>query len=217
MSNTIYRLDNLPVPLFNLAGGKGASLARMAQGGYPVPAGWVALPAAFEGAVLAPEARRDLLANLAAFRSVNPGVSFAVRSSALNEDSAGSSFAGEYETVLNARTDEDILAAVARVIASARSERVQAYSQTRGLGEDHTMAVVVQRMVQPDFAGVLFTADPISGSHAYMTGNYVRGLGEQLVSGQANAQDFKVLRPGGKVRGPKECAGFARKLYRLAA
>jgi pyruvate,water dikinase len=217
MSDTVYRLDNLPTALFSLAGGKGASLARMAQGGYPVPAGWVILPAGFAGGSLTSEARQTLLANQAALRAAEPGVSFAVRSSAVNEDSAQSSFAGAYETVLSVKSDAEILAAIARVSASAASERVQAYTQTRGLGEGYDMAVVVQRMVQPEFAGVLFTADPISGSHSHMTGNYVRGLGEQLVSGQTNAQDFQILRPSGKYRGPRECARSGRRLYQLAS
>jgi pyruvate,water dikinase len=217
MSDAIYRLDNLPAACFSLAGGKGASLARMAQGGYPVPAGWVILVAGFAGGSLTPETRQALLANLAAFRAGEPGASFAVRSSAPNEDLSLASFAGAYETVLNVKTDEEILAAVGRVIESAAAERVQAYTQTCGLGENHAMAVVVQRMVQPEFAGVLFTADPITGSHSHMTGNYVHGLGEQLVSGQVNAQDFQVQRPGGKYRGPGECARYARRLYQLAS
>jgi pyruvate,water dikinase len=205
MSETIYRLDNLPAALFTLAGGKGASLARMAQSGYPVPAGWVILPAGFIEGGLAPVARPALLAHLAAYRAENPGASFAVRSSALNEDSAQSSFAGAYETVLNVKTDDEILAAVTRVIDSARSERVQTYSQTRGLNADYAMAVVVQRMVQPNFAGVLFTADPISGSHTHMTSNYVRGLSERLVSGQANARAAGTLGRKSAARSPAGC------------
>jgi pyruvate,water dikinase len=80
------------------------------------------------------------------------------------------------------------------------------------------MAVVVQRMLQPELAGVLFTADPISGSHNCMTGNYVHGLGEQLVSGEANAQNFQIARPHGRrYQGPPEFKKYARKLYQLAA
>ncbi|RPJ39843.1 MAG: phosphoenolpyruvate synthase, partial [Chloroflexi bacterium] len=88
--------------------------------------------------------------------------------------------------------------------------------QRLGFISNHAMAVVVQRVVQPDFAGVLFTADPISGSHTHMTGNYVHGLGEQLVSGEANAQDFQITRSGEKYHGPAEFRKHARKLFPLA-
>jgi rifampicin phosphotransferase len=217
MSEMIYRFGDLPGDLFNLAGGKGASLCRMFQAKYPVPDGFVILASAFEDGQLAQDARQALAASLTALRQADPAARFAIRSSALNEDSPQNSYAGEFETVLNVKTDDEVLAAVSKVTASAHSERVQAYSRRLGLGSDHAMAVVVQRMLQPDFAGVLFTADPISGSHAHMTGNFVHGLGEQLVSGEADAQHFQVMRPGGKYRGPKEFRQFAGKLFHLAA
>jgi hypothetical protein len=217
MSEMIYRFGDLPGDLFKLAGDKGASLCRMFQAQYPVPDGFVILAPAFEDRQLTQDARQALATRLSALRRGDPAARFAVRSSALHEDSAQSSYAGEFETVLNVKTDDELLAAVDKVTASAHSERVQAYRQQLGLGSDHAMAVVIQRMVQTDFAGVLFTADPISGSHTHMAGNFVRGLGEQLVSGEANAQDFKIRRPTGKYNGPKEIKRYARRLFYLAA
>jgi len=73
--------------------------------------------------------------------------------------------------------------------------RVKVYSAVQGIEQSHRIAVVVQRMVQSEISGVLFTADPITGSRTSMTGNFVHGLGEQLVSGEANAHSFQLIRP----------------------
>jgi len=78
-------------------------LARMFQNGYPVPEGFVVLPSAFEGEKLSDEACNEILAYLHEMRKNNEEASFAVRSSALSEDSAQASFAGEFETVLNVK------------------------------------------------------------------------------------------------------------------
>ena len=164
------------------AGGKGGTLAWLYQAGYPVPDGFVILPSAFDGDELDPEAWAQVQAHLARMRR-GDDTAFAVRSSALSEDSAQASFAGEFETVLDARTDEDIREAIRTVRGSRHSARVRAYSQAHGMDAAHEMAVVVQRLVWADVSGVLFTADPVIGSRAYMTGNFVYGLGEQLVSG----------------------------------
>ena len=78
------------------------------------------------------------------------------------------------------------------------------------------MAVVVQRLVRADYSGVLFTADPVTGDLMKMPGNFVRGLGEKLVSGEANPEAFTFDRPSGRYGGPRELKGVARRLYRLA-
>lgn len=87
----------------------------------------------------------------------------------------------------------------------------------QGMEQSHQIAVVIQLMVQPKISGVLFTVDPITGSYQSMIGNYVHGLGEQLVSGEANAYDFKLIRPKGKYEGPAEFKKYAPKLYQYAA
>jgi len=198
------------------AGGKGGTLAWLYQAGYPVPDGFVILPSAFDGDELDPEAWAQVQAHLARMRR-GDDTAFAVRSSALSEDSAQASFAGEFETVLDARTDEDIREAIRTVRGSRHSARVRAYSQAHGMDAAHEMAVVVQRLVWADVSGVLFTADPVIGSRAYMTGNFVYGMGEQLVSGEANPQTFTLKRPKGGYDGPSELKQFSRKLHRLAS
>jgi hypothetical protein len=78
------------------------------------------------------------------------------------------------------------------------------------------MAVVVQRLVRADLSGMLFSADPVTGSRDHMSGNYVHGLGEALVSGQATPHEFTLSRPRGRYEGTPELKRFARRLYKLA-
>ena len=199
------------------AGGKGRVLAHLYQQGYPVPDGFIILPAAFVDERLTEPAWREVQTHLDALRQVGNGTRFAVRSSALSEDSAQASFAGEFESVLNVSSDDEVRDAIATVHQSRHAERVKVYSSTvQGIDKAHQVAVVVQKMVPSEIAGVLFTADPITGSHASMTGNFVYGLGEQLVSGEADAESFRLLRPGGNYEGPQALQKHAASLYKLA-
>ncbi len=211
----LYSLNELPASAFGQAGGKGSTLARLAQSGYPVPDGFVLLTSAFEDDRLRPAAWTLAQAALARMRQRTPGLTFAVRSSALSEDSASASFAGEFESVLDVQSDEAVRDAIGAVRRSARTVRVEAYSQAQGLAETHEVAVVVQSYVRADHAGVLFTADPVTGSLMRMTGEVVRGAGDKLVAGQANAQAFTFDRANGKYAGPPELRPHARRLYRL--
>jgi phosphoenolpyruvate synthase/pyruvate phosphate dikinase len=218
MNKMIQSFGNLAAEEQSLAGGKGGTLARLFQAGYPVPGGFVILPAAFAGDDLTPEAWRQTKAQLATMREENgEEIAFAVRSSALSEDSALASFAGEFETVLDVRTDEAIRAAIHTVRRSRHSERVQAYTEAQGMDFAHEVAVVVQRLVEADISGVLFTADPVDGSYTHMVGNYVHGLGERLVAGEAEPYRFRLRRPRGQYDGPPELKRFARRLAKLAS
>jgi pyruvate,water dikinase len=77
------------------------------------------------------------------------------------------------------------------------------------------MAILVQRLVPADFAGVLFTADPISGDRARMVGSFVRGLGDRLVAGEADGTPFSLAQPYGRYQGPAVLRRLARRLFRL--
>jgi phosphohistidine swiveling domain-containing protein len=199
-----------------LAGGKGGTLARLRQAGYPVPDGFVILPSAFVGDELKVDAWAQVREYLARLREADGEVSFAVRSSALSEDSAFASFAGEFETVLDVHSDEMIRTAIHTVRHSRHSERVRAYSVAKGIDAVHEIAVVVQQLIRADISGVLFTADPVSGSHNEMMGNFVYGFGEELVSGEAEPYTFTLISPKGRYDGPPELKPFARSLYKLA-
>ena len=118
---------------------------------------------------------------------------YAVRSSATAEDLPTASFAGQQDTYLNVVGPAAILQHVSRCWASLFTERAVTYRLRNGL--DHRkvhMAVVVQRMVFPQAAGILFTADPITGNRKVASVEASFGLGEALVSGLVNADVYKV-------------------------
>ena len=117
----------------------------------------------------------------------------AVRSSATAEDLSGASFAGQHDTYLNVAGPPAILQHVSRCWASLFTERAVTYRLRNGF--DHRMvqmAVVVQQMVFPRAAGILFTADPITSSRKVASVEASFGLGEALVSGLVNADIYKV-------------------------
>lgn len=212
----IYPFHQLTAENQPPAGGKGGTLAKLAQAGYPIPDGFVILPTAFTGSQLRPDVWQQVQHHLNRLRSENGRSSFAVRSSALAEDAANTSFAGEFETVLDVKTDEAIQTAIQQVRESGQHTRVQAYSQAHGLTEVHQVAVVVQKLVQAELSGVLFTADPVTGSHTIMPGNFIHGLGDRLVSGEANPEIFQLKRPNGIYEGPTVLKKYGRSLYQLA-
>jgi len=216
MSDMIRSFDELTEQQVS-AGGKGGTLARLYQAGYPVPDGFVVLPTAFAGDKLTTEGWIQVQAHLARMRKADQGIAFAVRSSAMSEDAAQASFAGEFETVLDVHTDEMIQEAIHTVRRSRHSERVRAYSKAKGMDAAHEIAVIVQRLVRADVSGVLFTADPVSGSRACMIGNYIYGLGDELVSGEAEPYTFTLKRPKGQYEGPPDMKRSARRLYKLAS
>jgi pyruvate, water dikinase len=205
----------------SFAGGKGASLARMAGLGLPVPPGFAvpagALVAALPDggaelrALLAeedaaeraqrlvagidpPPALRDAIA--AAYADLGDDVPVAVRSSACAEDSQAASFAGQQETYLHVRGAGDVIRRVRDCWASFFTERALFYRARKGSLDDLDMAVVVQRMVDADVAGVLFTIDPARGRRDRMVVEAVFGLGEAVVSGEVTPDQYVLARDG---------------------
>jgi len=90
-----------------------------------------------------------------------------VRSSATAEDLPGHSFAGQYETVLGVRSLDECLDAIKRCWASLWTERAYEYRQRNGIDHEQVeMAVIIQRQIEPDAAGVAFTLDPVTGSRS---------------------------------------------------
>ena len=123
---------------------------------------------------------------------------YAVRSSATAEDSPAASFAGQHDTYLNVVGTAAILEHISRCWASLFTERAVTYRLRNGF--DHRkvrMAVVAQQMVFPKAAGILFTADPVTGNRKVASVEASFGLGEALVSGLVNADVYKVR--GGEI------------------
>jgi rifampicin phosphotransferase len=138
-----------------------------------------------------PDELSDAIAR--AYARLGERVACAVRSSATVEDSPTASFAGQHDTYLNVSGLAAILQHVRRCWASLFTERAVTYRIRNGV--DHRrveMAVVVQRLVAAEAAGILFTADPVTGNRRVTSVEASFGLGEALVSGLVNADTYQV-------------------------
>ncbi|MBK21851.1 MAG: phosphoenolpyruvate synthase [Flavobacteriales bacterium] len=122
----------------------------------------------------------------------NTDARFAVRSSAIDEDSEEASFAGQFETFLNV-TSQNLLSAIKEVKNSAKSDRVKQYRKNKGLPENQEIAVVVQKMIDAEISGVAFGADPVTGDMDSKIISAVYGVGEGLVSGELNSDNYKII------------------------
>ncbi|MCL4180740.1 MAG: hypothetical protein KJ072_23705 [Verrucomicrobia bacterium] len=133
---------------------------------------------------------------LKAWRESGEDGAYAVRSSATVKDTADHSFAGQFESFLNVRGRDALLAAIRKCWLSLFSERVLAYQAKNGRSPEQTaMAVIVQEMVPAEAAGVLFTVDPVGGKANRMIIEAVPGLGDRLVSGQVNPESLVLEKP----------------------
>ncbi|MCT7357597.1 phosphoenolpyruvate synthase [Thalassolituus pacificus] len=118
---------------------------------------------------------------------------WAVRSSVVGEDAEGASFAGQMDSCLYQRGEEQIAAAIITVMQSAFNARALAYRIQKGLGlTDINAAVIIQRMIDADVAGVMFTANPVNGDRGEAFISATWGCGEGLVSGHCNADEISV-------------------------
>ncbi|HEY3685555.1 MAG TPA: PEP/pyruvate-binding domain-containing protein [Streptosporangiaceae bacterium] len=206
-------------------GGKGASLARLAAAGLPVPPGFHVTTEAYrrftagalQDAILAEVGERGpeaapRIAHLFAEAPIPPeiaaairsaygelgAVAVAVRSSATAEDLPGMSFAGQQDSFLNVRGADAVVEAVRRCWASLWNARAIAYRERNGVAQgDVTLAVVVQELVDADAAGVLFTADPATGARDRTVVNASWGLGEAVVGGQVTPDSVALTRRDG--------------------
>ncbi|MGH3777599.1 MAG: PEP/pyruvate-binding domain-containing protein [Pseudonocardiaceae bacterium] len=209
----VLDLGCLGAQLLPVVGGKAANLGELIGAGFPVPPGFCITTAAYQqvaadafdsGAQEAGEhARSAILASPVpaavaesvdrAYRALGDDVPVAVRSSATAEDLPWASFAGQQDTFLNIVGSDAVLDAVRRCWASLWTDRAVSYRTTNGI--DHTtvrLAVVVQRMIDPEVAGVLFTADPVTGHRGHTVIDASPGLGEAVVSGTVNPDHFVV-------------------------
>jgi phosphohistidine swiveling domain-containing protein len=209
-----------------LVGGKGANLGDLIHGGFPVPDGFIVSTDAYatvvEEAGLAAVIADGLAAIddgatiRAAFENVTMpdglaaaiskayadlgGVPVAVRSSATAEDLVGAAFAGQQDTYLNVVGDTAVLDAVRRCWGSLWTERALAYRRHQQIESGNLqIAVVVQQMVEAEFAGVMFTANPVTGDRDEIVVDANAGLGEAVVAGLVTP-DHYVVDSRGNVR-----------------
>jgi len=203
-----------------IVGGKGASLAISTKAGLAVPQGFIVTASAYrkfarglspidmpeDGTMEAVEAwaerRRDEVARQALPQEITeaiakelarfpPSMRFAVRSSGTLEDLAEAAFAGQHDTYLGLEGSEAIIDAVLRCFASLWTGRAVSYRNRHGFAQaDAAMAVVVQVMVDAEAAGVAFTIDPVGGRMDRVVIEAAWGLGETVVSGESETDQF---------------------------
>lgn len=231
----VLALDDASATLQQV-GGKGASLARMAAGGLPVPPGFhitteaycrfvmenglqerivdaVAAVAVDQPATLDTASRHvaqlfaqgvmpDEVAEAIrkAYGRLGSGVPVAVRSSATAEDLPEMSFAGQQESYLNIRGDAMLLDAVKRCWASLWTARAIGYRARHNISpNDVRLAVVVQELVPAEAAGIMFTANPLTGKRDQVVINAAWGLGEAIVGGQVTPDTLVVDKASGEI------------------
>ncbi len=235
LAEPVIHFGDLSADAVAIAGGKGASLSRMAAAGLPVPPGFVVSAAAFRAflescggveLIAAVTGRLDIDAPAAveqaaasirqlivstplpsplaqsiqsAHAALAHGDLVAVRSSAVSEDGATASFAGQQETFLNVRGSDEVVRRVQDCWASFFSPRALFYRAQKADIADMRMAVVVQEMVQAEKSGVMFTVDPIRQRRDCIVIEGALGLGEAIVSGEVTPDHYVVSRHDGTI------------------
>jgi len=194
-----YLPHSTPGTLAHL-GGKGYALARLTEAGFPVPDWFAITPAFHRGGAVDEASIRDYQFSTDALDTLQQaltrlgGHSFAVRSSAIDEDGAQASFAGQLDSFLEVRA-ADVPDRIKGVWASIFSQHIAAYrAENNRASAAELPAVIVQRMVAADAAGVAFSADVVSGRWSVALVNAVHGLGEKLVAGEADADGWQIDR-----------------------
>jgi pyruvate,water dikinase len=171
-------------------GGKAAQLGGALRAGLPVPPGFALADDQVEAIVRAGTVSREVGDTLATLGGI-----VAVRSSAIGEDGATASFAGQHATVLGVTSVDALVAAIRTVRDSAHAASALAYRKRLGLDAAPRMAVVIQRIIDADTAGVLFTRNPMTGAdERVIEGAW--GLGEIVVAGLVTPDRFRIARDG---------------------
>jgi rifampicin phosphotransferase len=204
--NYILPLNQVSRAISERTGMKAANLGELLQAGFKVPSGFVLTAEAFkrfhrlhgfsngapEADILAAPLPDDVLQELVHAYEEFGGMHVAVRSSGIAEDLPESSYAGQYETVLGVQGQSALQNAVTKCWSSAFSRRISAYRDHIISIELAPIAVLVQHLLAPRAAGVAFTANPVTGDRDEILVSAVRGLGDRLVSGSAQPDEWSV-------------------------
>ncbi len=162
-------------------GGKATNLGFLIQNGFNVPKGFCISTAISE---IPNEIKKEVYRR---FQLLDSAVS--VRSSATCEDSEKLSFAGQFDTFLNINTKEQLYESIQKCWDSINSDRVKIYLRRRGI-PIVKMAVIIQKMIDADISGILFTLDPVNKKHILIEAAH--GSGDNIVSGRITPSNFLV-------------------------
>ncbi len=172
-------------------GSKAVGLGDAARGELPIPPGF-----ALSGDIVEAIAADEEASITEVLRTVAPlHGPFAMRSSAVDEDGADASFAGQHMTLLNVPSTQELTAALKQIWWSANSDSAITYRQRVGLFTRPSIAVVVQSLLDPEAAGVMFTRNPINGADERLI-EASWGLGETVVAGRVIPDSYRVARSG---------------------
>lgn len=174
-------------------GGKGYNLHKLTCLGLPVPPALAILATSNEQLNVS-----DLQAELHRHEIIATGNSFAVRSSGIGEDGKQYSFAGIFDTCLNVHKD-GLSEAILQVLQSVRSTRSRMYATQRSTTVE-SMSVVIQHMIEADFAGVAFSVCPIERDNRIALLEIVEGCGDSLVSNVKTPATVRINKISGMVR-----------------
>ncbi|MFA5630132.1 MAG: PEP/pyruvate-binding domain-containing protein [Porticoccaceae bacterium] len=165
---------------------------------YDDPAALEKQSAAIRDLLLSAPVPADIAEDIrAAYQMLGDGIHVAVRSSGTAEDLADASFAGQHDTYLDVRGGDEVVDAVRRCWASLWTARAIDYRHHNGFEHNAVrIAVVVQKMVRSDVAGVMFTANPLTTATDETVINATWGLGESLVQGIVTPDQYVVQMPG---------------------
>jgi pyruvate,water dikinase len=174
-----------------LFGSKAVGLGQAIRDGLPVPPG-VALSGSIVEAVAAGD---ELAIKQVTSQAKRLALPLAVRSSAVDEDGALASFAGQHLTLLNVASPDDLRRALSDIWWSANSDSAITYRQKVGLFTRPSVGVVVQSLLSPEAAGVMFTKNPVTGADERVI-EASWGLGEAVVAGLVIPDNFRIDRDG---------------------
>ncbi|MDR2736899.1 MAG: hypothetical protein LBB49_04990, partial [Gracilibacteraceae bacterium] len=188
----MYRFDELVsvADRPTLIGSKAENLIRLREGGFNVPGGFVVTTAELGGLSGTAPSNTFTAETLGAY--IDENTAYAVRSSGVGEDLADLSFAGQYDSYLNVKGTASVYEATLKCAQSIHNDRLAAYAQSRGINDisQYPMAVIIQTMVDSDKSGVAFSIDSVNGKDKEILIEAVRGLGDQLVSGQVTPDSY---------------------------
>ncbi len=175
----------------SLFGSKAVGLGDAARGGLPIPPGF-----ALAGSLVEAVASGEKQATERVADTVRPlGGPLAVRSSAADEDGAEASFAGQHLTLLNVPSVEELSEALREIWWSANSDSAITYRKRVGLFTRPSVGVVVQALLDPEAAGVMFTCNPVTGADEQLI-EASWGLGEAVVAGLVIPDMYRMKRSG---------------------
>jgi pyruvate,water dikinase len=172
-------------------GGKASQLGRALGAGLPVPPGYALSVSALEAVQQGDAAALARVTTI--FQAL--GAPLAARSSGIGEDAGDASFAGQHATVLNIMSAAGLVAGLVSVHASAHAPAALAYRARKGITGPVRIAAVVQKLVDAECAGVLFTRNPVTGADEIMI-EAAWGLGEAVVAGLVTPDQYRITHDG---------------------